>query len=78
MKNKRFIFLLLFIIRSVWIFACMNSLVLSEGNFRIVVSNGELPPIKLAVATLQRDFKSVMGVLLLFLFRLIEKREVSN
>lgn len=61
MKNKRFIFLLLFIIRSVWIFACMNSLVLSEGNFRIVVSDGELPPIKLAVETLQRDFKSVMG-----------------
>lgn len=53
--------MLLFIVRSAWIFAGMNPLVLSEGNFHIVVSDGELSPIKLAVKTLQRDFKSVMG-----------------
>lgn len=51
----------MFIVRSAWIFAGMNPLVLSEGNFHIVVSDGELSPIKLAVKTLQRDFKSVMG-----------------
>ena len=41
--------------------AGIDFLVLSKGNFRMVVSDGELSPIKLAVETLQRDFKSVMG-----------------
>ena len=55
--------------------AGIDFLVLSKGNFRMVVSDGELSPIKLAVETLQRDFKSVMGFChLLFLLQLMEKR----
>lgn len=61
MRNRRYIFLLFFIIHSVWMSAGIDFLVLSKGNFRMVVSDGELSPIKLAVETLQRDFKSVMG-----------------
>ena len=61
MRNRRYIFLLFFIIHSVWMSAGIDFLVLSKGNFRMVVSDGELSPIKLAVETLQRDFKSVMS-----------------
>lgn len=61
MKNKFCIFLLFFIVHSAQMSATVDFLVLRKGNFRIVVSDKELPPVTLAVETLQRDFKSVMG-----------------
>lgn len=60
MRNKRFVLSLLLIVCSVWTFAGMDSLVLSEGGFRIVVSAEEPFPVRLAAETLQRDFRSVM------------------
>ena len=37
-----------------------SSLNLKDGNFQIVVSGHEVEPVKLAVATLSKDFEKVM------------------
>ena len=46
-----------------------SSLNLKDGNFQIVVSGHEVEPVKLAVATLSKDFEKVMQYAVwLFLF----------
>lgn len=60
MRNKRYLFSLLFIIHTAWIFADVSPLTLSKGNFCIVISSEEVSPVKIAVEALQRDFKKVM------------------